>query len=104
MDLPFDNEAENSLVTINLQQLQSLRESSQIVPETSRPAETTVSVGSVECQDNLSLRGRLVDLMPSYPALWCITMRSYKDLTKKDAAWKELSLKLNETSKFSVLK
>lgn len=56
-----------------------------------------------EGQQELSLteiRHQLVDLMPSYPALWNTSLRSYKDLNKKDAAWKEISSQLkNVTSK-----
>jgi hypothetical protein len=46
-----------------------------------------------------SLRERIVELMPGYPCLWCTNLRSYKDLTKKSAAIRELSSKLNAPGK-----
>lgn len=45
--------------------------------------------------DLMSIRNNLVDIMPSFPALWNTSLRSYKDLNKKEASWKELSSKLN---------
>ena len=49
-----------------------------------------------------SLRERLVELMPEYPFLWCTNLRSYKDLTKKSAAYRELSIQLNAPSKILI--
>ena len=40
-------------------------------------------------------------MMSDYPCLWCTTLRSYKDLTKKNAAWRELSCKLNASGMIS---
>ena len=47
----------------------------------------------------LSLRERLVELMPGYPCLWCTNLRSYKDLTKKSAAYRKLSIQIKAPSK-----
>jgi len=44
------------------------------------------------------VRHYLVDLMPSYPALWNTSLRSYKDLNKKDAAWKNISYQIKNVS------
>lgn len=55
-----------------------------------------------EEQEHFSLRERIVEIMSNYPCLWCTTLRSYKDLTKKNAAWRELSYKLNTSGKISV--
>ena len=54
---------------------------------------------SQQDQEDLSLRERIVEMMPEYPCLWCTTLRSYKDLTKKSAAWRELSCRLNASGK-----
>jgi len=54
------------------------------------------SVVGSECseRDSLSLNERLVDMMESYPCLWNTSSRSYKDINKKDEAWKELQRRL----------
>ena len=48
--------------------------------------------------DEGDIRQQIVDLMPNYPVLWNTQLRSFKDLTKKDAAWKEISNQINNVS------
>ena len=50
-------------------------------------------------EDIQSTRHNLVDIMPMFPVLWNTSLRCYKDLNKKDAAWREISTKLNVPSK-----
>ena len=47
-----------------------------------------------ENDENNSLAGRIIDLMPEYPCLWNVRLRSYKDLNMKEEAWNELEIKL----------
>lgn len=56
-----------------------------------------VDSSSLIQQQNPDIRHQLVDLMPSYPTLWNPNLRAYKDLNKKDACWREISIKMNVT-------
>ena len=63
--------------------------------EDNNPTEISSPGGSeVYEEGHVSISGRLVDIMPEYPCLWNIHLRSYKDLNVKDQAWKELETKL----------
>ena len=98
MDLSSNSEAEDAYITINQQELSMLRqceigtEPLQELPQNTAAAENLIK-----------LREQIVDLMPTYPALWNSSLRAYRDLNKKDAAWKELSDQLNETGMFKSL-
>ena len=57
------------------------------------------SQGNIEKDDdtdyNSSLAENIVNIMPDYPCLWNTHLRSYKDINKREEAWKELEEKLN---------
>ena len=48
--------------------------------------------------EEVDIRQQLVDLMPVYPVLWNTSLRSFKDINKKEAAWKEISAQLKNVS------
>ena len=37
----------------------------------------------------------LIECIQNYPILWNITLRGYKDIHRKEQAWREMSAKLN---------
>ena len=57
--------------------------------------------GNEETQSQESdVKEQLVDIIQSYPVLWSTSSRSFKDLIKKEAAWKDISNKLKVSSKY----
>ena len=126
MNINFNNEVEENFITINKEQLNSLRQQNvlqhfqeqsssnhnefqqqhhhqpddqdhQINDSNLFTMNQNDASGLFSEEIGMSLKERIVDLMPNYPAIWCTNLRSYKDLNKKDATWRELSEKLNET-------
>jgi hypothetical protein len=45
----------------------------------------------------------LIDLIRSYPHLWDKQRKDYKDTTKKETSWEEISTILNQSSKYLIL-
>jgi hypothetical protein len=64
------------------------RENLQEVDNTTAPLiqQPTPLLAVLQYEDIVSLRERLVEIVPEYPSLWCTNIRSYKDLAKKIAA------------------
>ena len=47
-----------------------------------------------EEESDASLAERVVNIIQDFPCLWNVHLRSYKDINKKDQAWKELQTEL----------
>ena len=78
---------ENGMIRMSQYQLQVLREAHLLQQQhTLNDDDHTQQQESQE---------QLVDIMPAYPALWNTSLCPYKDLNKKEAAWKEISIKLH---------
>ena len=112
-----DNELQNEILYTQMlnQQDDSLVENSAYRLELLRSESQNVAVDVAGCQrqqmqkqtssssENAGLmnedKEQLINYIQSYPALWDTSLRSYKDLNKKDAAWKQISKNVKLSSK-----
>ena len=53
-----------------------------------------------ECTSD-DLLSNIIDLIQSYPVLWNISLRGYRDVHKKEQAWREMGLKLHSDGMYS---
>ena len=101
---------ENRVILENRNQLRLLREAAlqqqqeqEDIGDDSQQKDFLINSATTTSQQELELntvdiKQQLVDIIPSYPVLWNTSLRSYKDLNKKEAAWNKISMMLNNVS------
>ena len=68
--------------------------------KTARPSYSTDYLDhQTGIDQEMNLAGIVVNTIKQYPCLWNTKLRSYKDLTMKEASWKEMQTKLKVPGK-----